>query len=79
MFASFDPVALDVACADAVNAAAPVANSDLGEALAHHGHSHKASEMDYFTAVHANTNWRPTITHAQEIGLGTSDYNLIEL
>ena len=34
MFASFDPVALDQACADACLNAAPIANSQLGEHLA---------------------------------------------
>ena len=31
MFASFDPVALDVACADAVNAQPVIQNSKLGD------------------------------------------------
>ncbi|MDR2721855.1 MAG: DUF362 domain-containing protein [Coriobacteriaceae bacterium] len=34
MFASFDPVALDLACAEAVNQQPPVADSALGDALA---------------------------------------------
>ena len=34
MFASFDPVALDQACADACLNATPIANSQLGEHLA---------------------------------------------
>ena len=45
MFASFDPVALDQACADACLKATPIADSQLGEHLAepgwhcHHDHS----------------------------------------
>ena len=39
MFASFDPVALDQACVDAVNAQTPIANSLLGESeRCHHDH-----------------------------------------
>ncbi len=34
MFASFDPVALDQACADACLKATPIADSQLGEHLA---------------------------------------------
>ena len=42
MFASFDPVALDVACADAVNAQPPIQNSQLKEHWNESGdHFHK--------------------------------------
>ena len=37
MFASFDPVALDQACADACLKATPIADSQLGEHLAEPG------------------------------------------
>jgi uncharacterized Fe-S center protein len=74
MFASFDPVALDVACADAVNAQPAVAGSMLGEALEHdHDHVHR----DHFGAVSPETNWRSCVEHAQKIGLGSMDYELI--
>lgn len=71
MFASFDPVALDVACADAVNAQPAISNSLLGEAL-EHDHEH-----DHFTAVSPDTNWKSAIEHAEKIGLGSSEYELI--
>ena len=58
MFASFDPVALDMACADAVNAGA-----------AH----------DRFHETHPDTNWRSCLVHAQKIGLGKMDYQLITI
>lgn len=70
-FASFDPVALDVACADAVNAQPVIANSILGEAD-HEGH-------DHFGAVSPNTNWKRCIQHAQKLGLGNPEYELIEV
>lgn len=70
-FASFDPVALDVACADAVNRQPVISNSLLGEAD-HEGH-------DHFGAVSPTTNWRSCIEHAKKIGIGTDEYELIEV
>ena len=71
MFASFDPVALDVACADAVNAQPIVANSVLGE----HEHIHH----DHFTDTHPTTNWHSAIEHAIKLGIGTDQYELIRI
>ncbi len=71
MFASFDPVALDVACVDAVNAQPAIANSMLGEALDH------CHEHDHFTAVSPDTNWKSAMEHGQKIGLGSMEYELI--
>ncbi len=69
MFASFDAVALDEACADAVNAQAPISNSALGEAE----HCHH----DHFTDVFPTTNWRSCLEHAEKIGFGTRQYELV--
>lgn len=69
-FASFDPVALDVACADAVNAQPPISNSLLGEA---------AQEGDHFHAVSPTTNWKSCVEHAAKIGIGTMDYELVKV
>ena len=71
MFASFDPVAIDMACADAVNAQPPVANSMLGEAE----HTHH----DHFTDIAPTTDWRSTTEHAEKIGLGSRKYELVRL
>ncbi len=71
MFASFDPVALDVACADAVNAQPALANSVLAE----HCHEHH----DHFTAIGPTTNWRSAVEHAEKMGLGTQAYQLITI
>ncbi|MDD3794378.1 MAG: DUF362 domain-containing protein [Lachnospiraceae bacterium] len=74
MFASFDPVALDMACVDAVNAQPALENSVLGDELhAHHDHH------DHFTTVGPDTNWKTGIEHAVKIGLGSSDYELIKI
>lgn len=71
MFASFDPVALDQACIDAVNAAPGIENSILSERERCHG--------DHFSNIHPTTDWRGQISHAEKIGLGTSHYELISL
>ena len=71
MFASFDPVALDQACADACNAAEPLPGSEL----AHAAHTHH----DNFTDLHPDTDWKVCLKHAEEIGLGTRDYELIKM
>lgn len=69
MFASSDPVALDVACADAVNRQQPILNSALGEAK--HKHS------DHFKTVSPNTDWTAQVEHAEKIGVGSRVYELI--
>lgn len=69
MFASFDPVALDTACADMINAQPVNPNS----VIAHeHEHPH-----DHFTAAHPDTGWRAAVEHGEAIGLGTTHYELV--
>lgn len=71
MFASFDPVALDLACADAVNRQPAIAESILSEReQCHH---------DHFTDVHPETNWMVALEHAEKMGLGSRDYELITI
>lgn len=83
MFASFDPVALDKACADAVNAQPASAGSQLADALAHlQSHSdgeHGDGCPDYFSVLNPDSNWIAQIEHAVKIGLGNSEYRLIEV
>ncbi len=71
IFASFDPVALDKACVDAVNAQKPVKNSKLGEAELDLG--------DHFRSVHPTTNGIVAMEHGQKIGLGTMEYELVKI
>ena len=71
MFASFDPVALDMACADACNAQPEVPGSRLAEMEKGHG--------DHFNDNHPDTNWRSCLEHAEKIGLGQMAYELIEV
>jgi uncharacterized Fe-S center protein len=76
-FASFDPVAVDLACADAVNAQPVRAGSVLAETLGGHGHGFK--DQDYFSAINNHGDWRVTLEHAERLGLGSQDYQLIEV
>ena len=83
MFASFDPVAIDQACADAVMASEPLPNTELTDSAAkmEHNHEHLEGEQakDPFCITHPDTDWRVCIAHAEKIGLGTSKYELIEV
>lgn len=76
MFASFDPVALDMACADACNKAPVIAGSLLDDRLKKHG---EATRHDHFCDTFPNTNWRSCVEHGEKIGLGSCSYELITL
>ena len=71
MFASFDPVALDVACADACNRMEPLPGTFLAAKAQHTG--------DIFNDTHPYTNWRVGVEHAAKLGVGSMDYELIEV
>ena len=79
IFASFDPVALDKACIDAVNAAPALPGTVLSENLEeeHNKPTHAVDKSDHFHFVHPTTNWRSQITHSEAIGLGSGNYELI--
>ena len=71
MLASFDPVALDQACADLCNKQQPQPNSMLGELPGGH--------KDHFHALFSETNWEAGLAHAEKIGLGTRQYELVTM
>ena len=73
MFASFDPVALDQACADAVNAQAPLPVSVLFDK------GKDAGDPDRLHAANPSTEWQVCLDHAEKLGLGTRDYELIKI
>jgi uncharacterized Fe-S center protein len=75
IFAGFDPVALDKACIDAVNAAPGIEASILGERT--RAHQDEAGHKDHLTDIHPTTDWRGQISHAEKIGLGSGKYELI--
>lgn len=76
MFASFDPVALDQACADACLASAPMPHSQLSDNMAapdfvdHH---------DHFINSTPESEWQACLDQAEKIGLGSREYELIKL
>ena len=71
MFASFDPVALDMACADAVNAQPAIRGTaaDGGDCCDH----------DHFHRMHPETSWMSCLEHAEKLGIGTREYELIKI
>lgn len=71
MFASFDPVALDKACIDAVNAAPGIPGSMLSDC--------ESVDGDHFAHIHPTTDWRQQISHAEKIGLGSGEYKLVKI
>ncbi|MEG2350828.1 MAG: DUF362 domain-containing protein, partial [Hungatella sp.] len=71
MFASFDPVALDMACVDAVNRQPIIKGSILS--------MQPQTHRDHFTDTHPETNWETAIDHAIKLGLGNKEYQLITL
>lgn len=73
MFASFDPIALDQACADAVNALPPLPNSALTDP------KDACEEDDHFHHIHPDTNWEVALKHGEKLGLGTRNYQLIKI
>ena len=70
---SFDPVALDMACVDAVNAQTPLRGSAADDAHA------KTHVHDHFQRLHPDTNWRSCLGHGEKIGIGTREYELIKI
>ncbi len=72
MFASFDPIALDKACVDMANKQPVMQNSMIAKNCGHHD--------DRFThKVTPNAEWETCLEHAQKLGIGTLEYNLIEV
>ncbi|MCI8848737.1 MAG: DUF362 domain-containing protein [Oscillibacter sp.] len=73
MFASFDPVALDQACADAVVSQKPLPGSVLTD------EGYDCSCGDLFQAAHPDTQWQVCLEHAEKLGLGSRKYELIKI
>lgn len=96
MFASFNPVALDMACADAVNKQIPVAGSILHKNKAKENcgcscgcdhtqdghtkdHTENGHTEDHFKMTHPDTDWQVCMEHCVKMGIGTMEYELIEV
>ncbi len=76
MFASFDPVALDQACADACLKSSPLPNSVLSDHLADES---LPDYHDHFKNTTPESEWETQLIHGEKIGLGTRDYELIKI
>ena len=76
MFASFDPLALDQACVDACLAATPMPHSQLSDHLAD---PHFVKHHDHFTNSSPESEWKTCLEHAEKIGLGSREYELIKM
>lgn len=74
MFASFDPLALDQACVDACMAEKPLPNSQLSDNLSKHGF---VDHHDHFKNSTPESDWRTCLEHAEKIGLGSREYELV--
>jgi len=73
--ASFDPVALDCACADLVTNAPAIPGNRLWDKCK----GHIEANDDKFLIVHPNANWRAGFAYAEEIGVGMRQYELINV
>jgi uncharacterized Fe-S center protein len=71
IFASADPVALDAASIEAVNRAAAVAGSIIGERTGPGG--------DHFGLIHPSTDWRSQLEHAEAVGLGSRKFKVVKV
>ena len=76
MFASFDPLALDQACVDACMASEPLPNAQLSDNMKKAGF---VDHHDHFTNSSPESEWRSCLDHAEKIGLGTREYELIKM
>jgi uncharacterized Fe-S center protein len=74
MFASFDPLALDWACVDACLKANPMPNSQLSDRMGKYGF---VDLKDPFRNSTPASEWRSCLEHAEKIGLGNREYELI--
>ena len=76
MFASFDPVALDQACADACLGQEPLPGGQLARRMAEEGF---VDQHDHFVNTTEGTEWESCLAHAEKIGLGSRLYELVAI
>ncbi len=74
MFASFDPLALDQACVDACLKATPLPNSQLAEAMEKEDF---CDRHDHFENTTPNAEYKTCLAHAEKIGLGSREYEVV--
>ena len=71
--ASFDPVALDRACVDLVNASPSILDSRISDK------GPLAEGADKFIHVHSDIHWKDGLAHAEKIKVGTQNYVLTKV
>ena len=71
ILASTDPVAIDQASVDLVNKASGIVGTALTTNL--------APGEDKFRGIHPHIDWSVQLSHGEKVGLGTREYELIEL
>ena len=76
MLASFDPLALDQACVDLCMKAKPMPGSQLDK---HLHDPNFCDHHDHFTNSTPESEWKSCLEHAQKIGLGNREYELVEM
>lgn len=76
MLASFDPVALDQACADLCNKMPSLPGSILAE---NQEHLQDDPNHEHFHMTHPDAEWETCLEHAEKIGLGSRKYNLVTI
>lgn len=74
MFASTDPVAMDQAITDAINAQTALESAVLPER-----HTSCEEGLDHLHALNPDSDWTLSIRHAEELGIGTREYKLITI
>ena len=74
MFASFDPLALDQACADACLKQQPLPDSILGENMRSEDF---CDHHDHFENTTVDSEYKTCLEHGEKIGLGSRAYELI--
>ncbi len=79
MFASFDPVALDQACYDAVQKQPVMGGSSLERrrARAIAAGALESDLTDYFQTIHPKTHGEAALAHGEALGMGSREYELV--
>ena len=76
MLASFDPLALDQACADLCLKQQPLPNSVLSDNMKK---ADFCDHHDHFENTTVDSEYKSCLEHGEEIGLGSREYELIEM
>jgi len=77
--ASFDPIALDQACADLVNNAPTLQTQNALAGKDHDCECGYHHSSDKFHVLHPDTNWQAGLRYGEQIGLGSREYEMVEV